>query len=303
MRILSITVALLFTLCSVGWANLIDDIGDFFSSKSEDVGLPVLKLGVGAKGLALGGGVLARDATLLFWNPSQIPLVSGLSAAFSHTSHFLDTRYEFAGVVWGNGGYGFGIGAEYFSSGEIELRDERQILYGTYTPFTLISYLSYAKKMEEILFGGSFKYIYEKSHVYSLRGVALDLGFNYAPINNLLLTFVASNIGPRVHYGIDNSNSIRLPLTFTLDVGYEIEKFGLCASFRKALDEVLTSSFGVEYTLNPYLTLRAGERFGYDSKSASFGIGINYENFALDYAYLPFELDLGSSHHITLVID
>jgi hypothetical protein len=291
-------------LLSVGIseANIIEDAKDFFYSKSEGMGIPSLKLGVGAKNIALGGGILSRDATLLFWNPSLIPLVSGFNASFSHSSQFLGTRYEFAGIVWGNGISGYGVGVNYFTAGDIELRDSRQILYGTYSPFSLVSYLSYGRKSGDIWLGGSFKYIYERCYIYSLRGYALDFGFNYIPVTALDVAFVVSNIGPRVSYGVEGSMPIRLPLTFEFSTGYEIKKFGLSASFRKALDEVITASIGVEYAPNPYITMRMGERIGYDSKGPSFGFGINYASLGLDYTYLPFELALGSSHHITITI-
>ncbi len=286
----------------IGKANIIDDARDFFNSKSAGMGIPSLKLGVGAKNLALGGGILSRDATLLFWNPSLIPLVSGFNASFSHSSQFLGTRYEFAGMVWGDEISGYGIGVKYFTAGDIELRDSRQMLYGTYSPFSLVSYFSYGRKSGDIWLGGSFKYIYERCHVYSLRGYAMDFGFNYIPISTLNVAFAVSNMGPRVSYGIEGSTPIKLPLTFEFSTGYEFKKFGFSASFRKALDEVFTAGVGVEYTPNPYITLRMGERVGYDLMGASFGFGVNYARLALDYAYLPFELDLGSSHHITIAI-
>ncbi|MCK4329824.1 PorV/PorQ family protein [candidate division WOR-3 bacterium] len=302
MRYLRLLAVIVILFCGVSQAGIINDIKEFFESKSDGVGLPLLKLEVGARNLALGGGILSRDATLLFWNPSQIPLVSGLSATFSHTSQVIGTRYEFAGVVWGDGKHGFGVGSIYFSAGDIELRDSRQALYGDYSPFSLVSYLSYARKMGEVWLGGTYKYIYERCYVYSLKGYAVDLGFNYVPINNLYVSFVATNIGPRPSYNIDGSTPIRLPLTFNFSSGYEIKKFGFSTSFRKALDEVLTSSFGVEYSLNSYITLRMGKRFGFDSKDASFGFGINYSNYTFDYTYLPFEYDLGNSHHITITL-
>lgn len=293
---------IVFLSLGVGRANIIEDARNFFNSKSEGMGIPSLKLGVGAKNLALGGGILSRDATLLFWNPSQIPLVSGVSASFSHSSQFLDTRCEFAGIVWGDGISGYGVGINYFSAGDIELRDSRQMLYGTYSPFNLVSYLSYGRKSGDIWLGGTFKYIYERCYIYSLKSFALDFGFNYIPITGLGIAFVVSNIGPKVNYGIEGSVPIRLPLTFEFSTGYEIKKFGLSVSLRKALDEVFTASGGVEYALNPYITLRMGKRIGYDSKGASFGLGINYARFILDYAYLPFELDLGRSHHVTITM-
>jgi len=96
MRYIKWVIIIILLSVGISEANIVEDIRDFFNSKSEGMGIPSLKLGIGAKNLALGGGILSRDATLVFWNPSQIPLVLGLNASFSHSSQFLGTRYEFA---------------------------------------------------------------------------------------------------------------------------------------------------------------------------------------------------------------
>ena len=300
MRFIRETLVVIIVASNIASAGFLDDARDFFASKSEGMGIPSLKLEVGASNIVMGNGILSNDANLLFYNPSRIPLVSGFDLTFSHSPHILDMHYSSIGMVWGDGLKGYGLGVNYFSAGDIELRNERQKPFGTYSPFSLISYLAYGRKIGDAWLGASFKYIYEKSFIYSLRGYAVDIGFSYVPISSLIIASSISNIGPGVSFDVDGSLPIRLPLTFKICGGYEIGKFGLSGSIRKALDEVLTASIGAEYILHPYITLRMGNRWGYDSRGASFGVGINHSKFSLDYAYLPYGLGLGSTHHITV---
>ncbi len=290
-------------ISGIAEASLFNDARDFFNSKGEGMGVASLKLGVGALNASLGSGVMARNATLLFYNPSQLPLISGFNASFSHSSHILGMRYEFFGLVWGDGEEGYGLGANYFSAGDIELRDERQTLYGEYSPFSLVSCFSYARRTGEMWLGGSLKYIYERYYIYSISGYAVDIGFSYSPMDNLIVASCVSNIGPTIAFGVHDAEDIRLPLAFDLAAGYTITKFAFSLSAKKSLDEKLITGFGAQYKVNPYIILRMGNRFGHDSTGPSFGFGLKYLDVLIDYAYLPYGLGLGSSHHITLTLE
>jgi hypothetical protein len=53
---------------------------------------------------------------------------------------------------------------------------------------------------------------------------------------------------------------------------------------------------GVEYSYRRLVALRAGYKAGYDSQGATFGLGVNYRDVAIDYAFLPVDNDLGNTH-------
>lgn len=60
------------------------------------------------------------------------------------------------------------------------------------------------------------------------------------------------------------------------------------------------ADWGVERSYRN-LSLRAGYQTGYDEKNFSFGLGITYRNFHLDYAFVPYQSDLGSAHRFGIV--
>ena len=74
--------------------------GDF--SKVGTVSAQFLKIGVGARAMALGGSftALANDVSTLYWNPAGITNLNGFSFAVSHTEWFADISHDFAGVVY-----------------------------------------------------------------------------------------------------------------------------------------------------------------------------------------------------------
>ncbi len=73
-----------------------------------------------------------------------------------------------------------------------------------------------------------------------------------------------------------------------------------------ANDERFYLALGAEYLLNKNFAFRAGYQFGHASDDLGSGLvglgaglGLKFDSFALDYAYVPFG-DLGDTHRMTL---
>jgi hypothetical protein len=94
----------------------------------------------------------------------------------------------------------------------------------------------------------------------------------------------------------------------------EMSKLTLYADAYDSNDTLLRSNFGLEYVWNNLLALRGGYRgfvLGsdefqtYDTKSYSFGAGLNYTiantNISFDYAYTDYQV-LGNTQQISLLI-
>jgi hypothetical protein len=60
-----------------------------------------LRFGVGARALGMGRAFtsLADDASAVYWNPAGIGLLDQTGLAFMHSQLFLDTRYQFLGLM------------------------------------------------------------------------------------------------------------------------------------------------------------------------------------------------------------
>ena len=91
--------------------------------KAGTVAAPFLKIGVGARAVALGGNYvgLADDATALYWNPAGITNLDKISFSATHTQWFADITHNaimFAVAIDNNSA--FGIEVLHLTSGNIE---------------------------------------------------------------------------------------------------------------------------------------------------------------------------------------
>jgi hypothetical protein len=62
----------------------------------------------------------------------------------------------------------------------------------------------------------------------------------------------------------------------------------------------MSTYFGGEYLIKEVLYLRAGYQTGYDNRGLSAGAGFVYKEFRIDYAFVPYQSDLGNSHRFSL---
>ena len=53
---------------------------------------------------------------------------------------------------------------------------------------------------------------------------------------------------------------------------------------------------GAEASVHEMFTVRAGYMANYDSKNISAGVSFNKRNIGVDYAFVPYTNDLGTSH-------
>ena len=274
--------------------------------KAGSKGLSFLKVGLGARAAALGGAYVAAadDATGPLWNPAGLTAVDGPELVFVHSQWFQDVRSEFVGGAVKNGENGFGFGFLMSTVGEIEQRaPETGKLIGTFSAYDIALSGAYARKVrDEVSLGLTLKVLYEKMYVYSSSGIALDLGVRIAPgIDDLSVGAVLQNIG---RMGAMRDEETPLPFTAKAGVAYCVGAESLkgtlllTADISKASDYWTTVHTGLEYRLDRRLALRGGCSFGQDERSFSAGIGLAFNIYRLDYAYAPFDLDLGDTHRV-----
>lgn len=86
-------------------------------------GANFLEIGVGARGLAVGGAYagMARGATAMYWNPALVGATDGFVGAFSRAALYedLDITHDFAGVALPAFGGGLGVSYIRLNSGDI----------------------------------------------------------------------------------------------------------------------------------------------------------------------------------------
>ena len=91
--------------------------------KAGTTAAPFLKIGVGARAVAMGGNfvALANDATALYWNPAAITDLTEMNFSVTHSSWIAGMTHGailFALPI--SDAAGFGLELTYLTSGDIE---------------------------------------------------------------------------------------------------------------------------------------------------------------------------------------
>ena len=279
-------------------------------SKAGSKGLSFLKIGLGARAGALGESyvAVANDATSALWNPAGLCDVEGKDVLFSHNQWFEDIRSEYVGTAMRFGKNGFGLGLVLNSVSDIEHRAAQTgTLVGLFNAYDVALVGAYGRQVREDLdLGLSLKLLYEKMYVYSSSGLAVDFGTRYhPPVENLTVAAVIQNVG---NMSAMRDEKISLPLTVKAGLAYVLEAeplhggLLLLVDVSKASDYRATVHTGLEYTFDRRFALRSGYLFGHDDRGLSAGVGLVFRTYRLDYAYIPFDYDLGDTHRLTFGI-
>ena len=186
-------------------------------------GAQFLKVGVGARPLAMGGAfsALADDANAINWNPGALGTIQKQNATLSYNSLFQDQNQGFMRYVrpMGENKGTFGVGLNYLTVSKIEKRaGDTETADGTFSNQNFAMILSYGKSglAEGLSLGGNLKYIREVLDAYKGNAVAIDFGALYnTRVENLALGGSLKTLGT-------NIGSDPLPLTAKGGAAYKM---------------------------------------------------------------------------------
>ena len=150
-------------------------------SKVGTTAAQFLKIGIGARALALGGAysAIADDASALYWNPGGLSRIRKNQILLDHYDWILDVDLDFIGAIittpYGNIGAAF----SYLHMGEMEVTTTHSP-EGTGEKFgagSIMAQLSFARNLtDRFSIGGSTKIIQENIYNSRATGIAIDLG-------------------------------------------------------------------------------------------------------------------------------
>ena len=176
-----------------------------YASGPGTTGASFLKVGVGARELALGSAasVLTEGANAANWNPAKLAEVKQKSLSASYNMLFIDESQgalAYASPLSGGGGV-IGAGLNYLTVSDIEKRTS-----DTNTPDSKFSNnnmaftLSYAKPEVRpgLALGANLKYISQKLDTADDKAIALDLGSTYKLNEAWTAAFVMQNLGTKL---------------------------------------------------------------------------------------------------------
>lgn len=267
-------------------------------------GASFLKLGVGARALAMGSAytAVANDATSLHWNPAGLSRLARKEISFTHTELYADSRFDFVGYAMPIGGmrdekrgmkqkeeglvlshpsrsYPFGlvlgIGAVYLSQGSMEGRSEERTRSSNFEASDMAISLGISKLThQKNSLGMNVKLIQSKIAGFSSTGYAFDLGFQshlYSFLSYpVQLGFAVQNIGPQMKFINEKYN---LPMTLNGGARIQLLKDFLISADLKHQpnDQRISYGFGTEFSFASMLSLRAG--YSAHSKGQSLSNG------------------------------
>lgn len=292
-------------------------------NKVGTAGFQFLKLGVGAREIALGGAntAMPEGPTAMYWNPAGICLDDKKSATFFNNSWIAAINHNFVGFKSpvSTSGY-FGASVNFITMDDME---ETTILQpqGTGRKFTASDFAITATYGQRITdrFGAaiSAKYVNETIWDMVSDGWAFDVGFiyNYNKLH-IGMSFINFGVEKQISgdqlqleyqifpdYKTDDvllehvANEIRLPTSFRFGAGYDIlkmnyHKLAIMGSINYFNDIGQNSSAGLEYKFMENYILRGGYQFNRDGFDWSAGAGVRFhiKNTAFEFDYAALNL-------------
>lgn len=278
-----------------------------------------LKIGIGARAIAMGEAFVgvANDVNTIYWNPAGLGLLKKQEATFMYNEGFMGIKSGFIGYAYpaesgsasvpsGKEIGTFGGSITYLNTGTIVGRNNIGQKTADFTGIDMAVCLGYSREIiERMWIGVGIKYISEIIESIQGTGFAIDISGLIQPFKEeeFKLGFNLQNIGTTMRFVSEDT-----PLPFNIKVGAGYTLFNrsltIALDVNKPVKDPMYVNLGAEYWFKGLIALRAGYTFDskYERKvGITGGIGIKYQGYQIDYAFMPFD-DLGSTHRISLLV-
>jgi len=305
-------------------------VGISVLSAGEKVGttsFQFLKLSLDARSAAMGdaGVSTVKSSEALFWNPAGIRTMSGLDVATSYIDYFLDVNmYSGCASMPLGRSSAIGLFAIVVDYGTIEVTDANHLGFNadwTYNPgltgdvihpTASVFGISFANSVtDRLTFGVSAKYLREDLAAAKGSTVSFDGGLLYETgWHSLRFGLSIKNFGPEVTF---IKESYPVPETFAVGISAYLFSPDEALLIQTRSQSLLFSydlshprdydqqhHVGLEYSLGDFLFLRGGYKINFDEEGLTYGFGVKYGNFRLDYAYDRFGDTLPAVHRLSI---
>ncbi len=313
MKRTTVIFLLAFLLLPAGAQSLSEGGATETITKVGTTSAQFLKLGVGARAIAMGGTFVAQanDLSALYWKPAGLTAITGGAVQFSHTQYLANISYNYAafGINIGNLGT-MAASLLYLDSGDMEVRTT-SAPGGTGESFKkqdLALQISYARALtDRFSIGSTIKYIREQIWHSSANATAFDIGVLFTtPYQNLRLGASMANFGPKMQmsgrdiiFSTDPSTSQEgnveivnseylmdrhaLPLMFRVGLAWDAIKTAdhhivVLTDAAHPNDNSEYVNMGMEYSFRNLFALRGGYRNAFETdgeQGVTLGAGFN----------------------------
>jgi hypothetical protein len=228
-----------------------------------------LKIGAGARAIALGGAfvAVADDASAGYWNPAGLTQLPGPVISLADRAPAIDTDYAsmaLASPIWRLGF--LGLGAIYYNCGDVAMYDSHGVNTGTLADREAALILSYAYNLNQLSLGVNTKYVYQDmaDEYVSVTsdGIGADISVLYKLYESLTVGAVFHS-KHKMTSNIDETTSSEAPLNIRAGVHYKAGMGGdnslnLMMDFDQTRFYPLKLHMGTELVLYDTFFLRAG---------------------------------------------
>lgn len=268
---------------------------------ASPVAFTFLTVSPSARGAALGEAMTAvgGDVTSAFWNPALFWDAKGSTFSAQENFFIQGTDHTFLSFGVQQKKWGGGLALNFRHIGDLELRQSPSSQpLGTFSEDEAALNIGFAYALTPSFSAGvNGKILYQKLETYDKFGIAADLGVLYRVNQRFNAGASVLNAGPDFKLVSEPS---RLPLSFRTGASFLWRDFLFASDLVFPRGDGARTGWGVERSFRN-LTLRAGYQTGQDEKNFSFGAGFGYRNFRLDYAFVPYQSDLGAAHRFGIV--
>jgi hypothetical protein len=279
-------------------------------SLSAGTGLALLQTEQGARpaGMAAAFVSIAEDPNAVLYNPANAVGFARFTASFSHVNYWENIRFEsgyIATPLTSNlnmySGIRFGV------VGDIENRRfptaQPDELFDAHDVSFKVGLAS--RSSDKIALGLALGWFMEKIEAWRGTSFNVDIGLLINATENLNVGASVTNVGADLTLTKPASQPtppIQLPTTYRLGASYRYQSI-LGAVDGVLLDEQFHLHLGAEARLHELFSLRAGYMTNYDSKNFSAGASFTKRNITVDYAFIPFSNNLGTSHLFSVTFE
>ncbi|RLC49044.1 MAG: hypothetical protein DRH57_00905 [Candidatus Cloacimonadota bacterium] len=282
---------------------------DKVDSSAGEYGFQLLKVDIGADNVSKGSAVSAQagDASIMWYNPAATNFSDRSNVHFTHNEWIFDTRIEHISLMVNKGKYSLGGGITYLNYGKIDRRNSQGNLIGEFNPTDIIGNINFSlRTLPNLYCGVNVKGLFEKIHIETSYGMAVDLGIIYRTmLNGLNLSAVVQNLGTTSKMA---KEKIDLPIAYKFGVGYQLPfsflNLHIATDVIKYVDDDNAKvNCGLQYVFQDKVFTRIGYKFNYDEENITAGLGFKINCYHFDYAYVPFQSDIGATHRFSLSYD
>ncbi len=276
-------------------------------SAEAATGLSYLKVGAGARAIALGNAVVSNvaDPTANYWNPGALAFAPGTEIELMHNESFQTVRYEFAGLSHRKGRHGFGAAFHGVWTDDLTGLDVQGNSTGSFGYAGIAIAGNYALALNETMgLGIGVEYLREQIDRYEATGLAASIGFQAREVlPRTDVGFAALHLGSSMKY---ETEEFDIPTTFQGGVTHRVPvasmdgEFRLSAEVRAVRDEDTQIVFGSEYRYQDFTSLQVGYQTNHDTQDVAFGIGLGRGRVRGQYAFSPFGQNLGDQHRFSV---